>query len=352
MAILSHETIESMKAANFSVEQSSVDGIAVVRLSDAAHATEIAIAVSVGNMAYRFRSAGEEILYFPYASAGEWKAKPAFCGIPFLAPWGNRLDGDAYWANGKRYLLNAKLGNLRRDAHQAPIHGLLNFSPYWEVVETGADETSAWTTSRLEFARRPDLMAQFPFAHTLTMTHRLRGGELEVETAIENHSAEPLPVAVGHHPYFCLPGVARDEWRVHLAARDHLALNDMQIPTGDRRPVELSDPYPLKGAVLDDVFSNLVRDADGRARFWVDGGGRRITVTYGPKYTVAIVYAPAGHDYVCFEPMSAITNAFNLAHAGVYGELQSVAPGEVWRESFWISYEAGHGRNDGQSVSR
>jgi aldose 1-epimerase len=35
--------------------------------------------------------------------------------------------------------------------------------------------------------------------------------------------------------------------------------------------------------------------------------------------------------------MAAITNAFNLAHDGVYQELQSVAPGETWKESFWLS---------------
>jgi len=35
--------------------------------------------------------------------------------------------------------------------------------------------------------------------------------------------------------------------------------------------------------------------------------------------------------------MAAITNGFNLAHDGVYKELQSVAPGGTWRESFWMS---------------
>ena len=35
--------------------------------------------------------------------------------------------------------------------------------------------------------------------------------------------------------------------------------------------------------------------------------------------------------------MAAITNAFNLAHAGVYKELQSVPPGATWKESFWLS---------------
>ena len=34
---------------------------------------------------------------------------------------------------------------------------------------------------------------------------------------------------------------------------------------------------------------------------------------------------------------NAITNGFNLAHTGVYKDLQSVPPGGQWRESFWIS---------------
>jgi len=341
-----------MKPANYAVERAQVDGIPVVRLSDAARRAAVAVAPSIGNMAYQFRVAEEDILWFPYLSPAELKAKPVFCGIPFLAPWANRLDGDAYWANGRHYSLNPVLNNIRRDQHQLPIHGLLNFSPYWEMAESGADDASAWTASRLEFSRRPDLMAQFPFAHTLTVTHRLSGGQLEVETAIENHSAEPLPVAVGHHPYFTLPGVPRDQWRVHLAAGDHFSLDDKLIPTGERHPVGFSDPYPLKDAALDDVFGNLIRDPDGRARFRVEGAGRRLTVTYGPKYTVATVYAPPGKNFICVEPMSAVTDAFNLAHAGIYAELQSVQPGEVWRESFWISYDAGQGTKDDQSMPR
>jgi aldose 1-epimerase len=263
------------------------------------------------------------------------------CGIPFLAPWGNRIDGDAYWANGRHYRLNPELGNLRRDSHGKPIHGLLNFSPDWRLVSSGCDAGGAWASSRVEFATHPSMMAQFPFAHTITMTHRLSNGELEVETCLENHSTEPMPVAVGYHPYFRLPG-ARDEWRVHLAARDHLVLNDLTIPTGERRAAaaDFADPHPLATGPLDDVFSNLIRDSDGRARFWVEGAGRRLTVAYGPKYTVAVVYAPAGREFICFEPMAAITNAFNLAHAGQYAELQHIPPGAEWRESFWVKFES------------
>jgi aldose 1-epimerase len=50
-----------------------------------------------------------------------------------------------------------------------------------------------------------------------------------------------------------------------------------------------------------------------------------------------VVYAPKGREFVCFEPMAAVTNAFNLAHAGKYPELQSVPAGGRWRESFWVT---------------
>src|SRR6185369_1270611 len=95
--------------------------------------------------------------------------------------------------------------------------------------------------------------------------------------------------------------------------------------------------HALHNSQLDDVFTGLIRDADGRARFHVEGVRERVTVAYGPKYPVAVVFAPPGRDFICFEPMSAVTNAFNLAHSGAYRELQSVPPGGVWRESFWIS---------------
>jgi aldose 1-epimerase len=204
------------------------------------------------------------------------------------------------------------------------------------VVSVTADARSAHATSRLEFWKHPALMAQFPFAHTITMTYRLADGVLEVETLLENHSSDPMPVGIGYHPYFQLPDVPRDEWSVHLAAREQMTLSDALIPTGERKPLTEPD-RGLRGTQLDDVFTKLIRAADGRAHFVVQGGGRKITVSYGPQFPVAVVYAPAGRQFVCFEPMAAITNAFNLAHARVYKELQSVPAGGQWKESFCVA---------------
>ena len=231
------------QAANYTVQKLAIDGVDVVRLSDAARRTEVTIAPSIGNMAYEMKVNGKNAFWFPYRSPAELKEKPTLCGNPFLAPWANRIDLDAFWANGKKYLLNPDLGNLRRDQHQKPIHGLLNFSAEWKLVAAAADANSAYATSRLEFWRHPEMMAQFPFAHTLTMTYRLANGVLEVETTIDNHASEPMPVAIGYHPYFRLHGVPRDEWRVHLAAREHVVLNSQLIPTGELKPVTFADPH-------------------------------------------------------------------------------------------------------------
>ena len=324
------------EAANYSTGKAVIDGFEIVQLADRARGIEVSIVPSIGNIAYAMSVHGKNILWFPFKSLPEMKVKPVLCGVPFLAPWANRFDQDAFYANGRKYLLNPALGNLRRDPNQHPIHGLLLFSPYWKVTKIEADGESARVTSRLEFWRYPDLMAQFPFAHSIEMTYRLAGGALEVETALENESSEPMPVAVGYHPYFQVPDTAREQWNVHVAAREHVELLPNLTPTGARNAVTLPDPAPLATTPLDDVFTNLVRGKDERAEFWVEAGGRKISVIYGPKYTVAIVYAPPGKDFICFEPMSAITNAFNLAHTGVYKELQSIPPGGTWRESFWI----------------
>jgi aldose 1-epimerase len=324
-------------AANYSAERITSHDIEVVRLADAARETVVSIAPSLGNKAFEMKVKGKNVLYFPFDDISGLKATPTMCAVPFLWPWANRIDGDAYWVNGRKYLLNPDLANFRYDANHKPIHGLIVYSSDWQVVRVEADAHAAWVTSRFDFAKYPELMAQFPFAHTVEMTYRLQNGVLEVRTAVHNQSAEPIPIAMGFHPYFQLHDAPRDQWKVHLAAREEYLLSNVLIPTGEKKPVAVSDPQPLAGTQLDNVFGSLIRGEDGKAHFWVQGKQEKLEVIYGPKFTVAVAYAPPGKEFVCFEPMAAPTNAFNLAHAGLYKELQSVAPGKDWQESFWIS---------------
>lgn len=315
----------------------------VVQLEDVRTRTTVSIVPGVGNIAFGMTVNGSKVLWWPYGSLDEFKAKPGLGGVPFLGPWANRLDEQAFYANGRRYAFDMSLGNVRGDI---PIHGFLTTTSNWRLMKVEADNSSAWATSLLEFYRQPAWMAQFPFAHTIEMTYRLRNGVLEVAMRIHNLSREPMPVAVGFHPYFQLTDSKRDEWTISVGARSRWLLNQNKLPTGQRQPIEEFFANPrsvaLKDYDLDDVFGDLVRDTAGRATMSVLGKMQRIDVEFGPNWRAAVVWAPKptspaqDRNFVCFEPMAGITNAMNLAHRGVYSELQSIPPDGVWEERFWI----------------
>jgi aldose 1-epimerase len=322
---------ESFYAARRGIDH----GIETVHLACASDDINVSIVPSIGNRGYEMLVHGQNILHFPHAGAAELKSDRHLSGIPFLAPWANRMP-EGFHANGKNYKFPAESGALRLDANGIPIHGLLSSSPFWEVTDLGADEKSAHVTSRLEFWRHPDLMAVWPFAHTYEMTYRLSAGAVEVSLAIENLSSDAMPVAVGFHPYFRLPGVRIADAVARIPVNRHVDTDSRLVPTGDTTAVDFDEVAPLRNRGFDDGFTGLKRNADGRTVFSVEGEGKKIEVTFGARYPVAIVYAPAGENFICFEPMSAVTNGINLAAEGKYPELQWVAPGGQWRESFWI----------------
>ncbi len=322
----------------------------VIELRDATHDTTVTLIPSVGNITSGMKVKGHDVLRWPAVTVEQFKAKPQFAGNPFLAPWANRLDEQAFYANGKRYAFDMELGNVRGTI---PIHGMLLFTNEWQVIEVTADARSARTTSRLDFFRNPMWMKQFPFAHTIEMTHTLQDGVLQVTTRLRNMSREPMPVSIGFHPYFQLTDSTRDEWTISVGAKSHWLLAENKVPTGEREPIEKFFPDPraiaLKEYDLDHVFGDLVRDGTGHAVMSLKGKSQQLDVVLGPNYRAMVIYAPnpaaatqkpgappQNRKFICFEPMAGITNAMNLAHKGLYDDLQSVPPGETWEESFWV----------------
>ncbi len=139
-------------------------------------------------------------------------------------------------------------------------------------------------------------MKQFPFAHTLQMTYRLADGVLEVKTQIENLSIEPMPVAIGFHPYFQLTDSTREDWVLSIGAKAHWLLAENKIPTGETEPADKFFPnrkaVPLKDFDLDHVFGDLERDAQGRAVMSVKGKAQQLDVILGPNYRSIVLYSP------------------------------------------------------------
>jgi len=320
-------------AQRYSAQQSED----VVRLHDTTTETAVSILTAVGNIAFEMNVKGQNVLYWPYRSIEEFKARPGMSGIPFVGPWIDRLDEPAFFANGRRYAFDLQLGNVRGEM---PSHGFVTTTDQWKVVEARADADAAWVTSRLEFYRQPGWMKQWPFAHTVEITHRLQDGVLEVQTTIVNMSAEPMPVAIGFHPYYQLTDSPRDDWTLSVGAATHWRLTSNTVPTGEMEPIERFFPtptaVPLGEYALDDVFSDLVRDERGRATISVAGKSQRLEIRVGPNYRAVTIWSPKDRRFICVEPTAGIIDALNLAARGLYQELQSVAPGGTWRERFWV----------------
>jgi aldose 1-epimerase len=355
----------------------------VVQLRDARADVVISVLTPVSN-AYEMVVKGENVIRMPIKSVDEMRARPGLNGIPLLAPFANRLDDTYFYANGKKYNFDTENGTVRGPV---PIHGYLTGASAWKVVEAKADADGAWLTTKLEFYKNPLYMQNFPFAHVLTMTYRLSNGEMEVHTKIENLSIEPMPVAIGFHPYFQLTDSVRNDWVLNVPAATHWKLADNKVPTGETEPADLfwggdRRAVPMSrfaNRLIDDVFTDLERDARGRATVSVKGKSQTLAVTLGPKFKTILVYstvapppppnpnapprppqaaapapppvstgpaiplsakdqspAPLARGFVAFEPMAGITNSMNAAQKGQYKDLQSIPPGGTWEESFWV----------------
>lgn len=85
------------------------------------------------------------------------------------------------------------------------------------------------------------------------------------------------------------------------------------------------------GALGEREFDDLFGELDPLPVFVLAGGGRRIDVAFEAGYPFAQVYAPAGQELICFEPMTAPTNSL------VSGDrLTLVAPGDSYVARFRI----------------
>lgn len=241
-------------------------------------------------------------------------------GIPLLYPWANRLASRGYTAAGTAVVLPEPDGRYGLDPNGLPIHGALPGELRWTVsVGSPADRI----VGRLDW-RSPELLELFPFEHELEMAATLGIGELTIEVTLRATGADAVPVSFGFHPYLTIPRCARPDWRVTLGASERLVADEWMIPTGEREPLAQRQ-FRLSDQSWDDGLDGL----DAQARFIVASERLTLTMTFEAGFRFAQVYAPPGHDYICFEPMTAPTDALNSGRG-----LTVVAPGDQYRARF------------------
>jgi aldose 1-epimerase len=233
-------------------------------------------------------------------------------GIPLLHPWANRLA---------RPLAASPL--LHPDQNGLPIHGVLPAAlPFTVDHETASSLSAAFSTTE-----HPALLEVFSHPHVLRVEATLTDDSLELRTTLAAMGRKPVPVSFGYHPYLCLPDVPRAEWDIDVPVRTRLVLDERMLPTGERRPAEIEP-----GALADRAFDDSFCDVEDGTSFLLRGGGRTVAVTFLEGYSFAQIYAPADADVICFEPMTAPTNALATGDS-----LRHVRPGDTYTAAFRIT---------------
>jgi aldose 1-epimerase len=271
---------------------------------------------AAGMIGHSLEHRGEELLV-QRGGLDAWRGTGKSFGLPLLHPWANRLRDWRYAAAGRAVTIDRSRGVVRADENGLPIHGALAAAEDWDVVDAGADGDAAWLAAALDYSRRDDRLAVFPFQHRLELELRLQGDALTIATTVEATGTNEVPLSFGWHPWLSLPGVPRAEWELALPARAAFALDDRNLPTGAR--TELApERGPLGDRALDAHFA-VAEDA----RFVLAGGGREIAVEWAGGFRFAQLFAPTDLDVACPEPMMAPVAALSTGD-----ELECVQPGE------------------------
>jgi aldose 1-epimerase len=243
-----------------------------------------------------------------------------------LLPWPNRLrDGRWRW-NGQDLQLD-----VTSPETPTAIHGLVGAQP-WSVLDT--------TDGGVTVGAVVEPRSGYPFRLAAAIDYRLADGGLTTTVRVRNDGDDAAPFGVGMHPYLAV-GAERDgdvaQAEVTLPARTVLEL-DGGLPTGRSRPFD-GAVGRIGDRALDDALTDLVRDADGRARVRLRGPAGRLELALDEAWRWLQVYTgdtlPDGERRrsVAVEPMTCPPNA--LADGT---DLVVLAPGESWAGSWRLSW--------------
>lgn len=237
-----------------------------------------------------------------------------------LMPWPNRIRDGAYTWQGRELQLA-----LTEPSRHNASHGLARW------VSWTPEEHAAHSVSLVH-----RLMAQtgYPWLLELRVDYVLSADGLAVTQVATNLSDSPAPYACGAHPYLRAGAGPVDRWELTLPAARRCLVDERRLPVGiedvDDTTYDFRVSRPIRTARLDDAFTGLERDDDGRAtvllRDPASGQGAALWVDERVRWLQVFTADDAGElarRALAVEPMTAPADAFNSGE-----DLDVLEPGQ------------------------
>jgi aldose 1-epimerase len=245
-----------------------------------------------------------------------------------LMPWPNRLrDGRYEWDGAEQQL------PLTEAETATAIHGLVRWVN-WTVAEHDPD--------RIVVTHRLHPQPGWPGTLDLRIEYRLDDDGLAVTTTALNVGSEACPFGAGFHPYIGLGAGAVDTLSLTLPGRTRLEADERGLPVG-RAPVagtalDYHAPTTIGDARLDDCFTDLVRDDDGRSRVRIQSRQRQATVWLDEAFGYLMVFTgdtlspDRRRQGLAVEPMTCPPNALRSGEG-----IAVLAPGDAFTAAWGIA---------------
>jgi aldose 1-epimerase len=285
-----------------------------------------------------------DILY----SAPDWESNPVptRSGHPILFPFPGRMRDARFTFEGKVYQLP-----FNDSTKQHAIHG---FTPrnVWRAIDWNGDDEFAFITGQFNLKKdMPAAVSLWPADFNLNVTYRLYHDRLRVDATIENLGPGPLPLGLGYHPYFRLPGVHESDigGLVLQANVNEVWETEASLPTGWRKDVsgdiDFRHPTPIGATELDHVFTGVRGEATrlgGLVELAVlshPSAMGRLRVLADPSFRDLVLFTPAHRQAVAIEPYTCSADAANLAARGIDSGWRVIPQGTEWEASVEYRWE-------------
>ena len=224
-----------------------------------------------------------------------------------LTPFSNRLRQGRFTFQGRKITLPLNTSG----PHVEHGHG---WQSQWHAIDVTPE------SAILRLQHNADA---WPFDYVMEQRFRLRAGALEIELVTHNDSNLPMPYGFGLHPYF----PRTPECRLAASVSGFWESDAQVMPLRHTLPPVALDPakgLPVADRVMDNAFTGW----QGRAVIDWPERAARLTMTATPALGVLVVYIPPDETYFCAEPVSNITDAFNLSRERGDTGILILAPGE------------------------
>jgi aldose 1-epimerase len=307
----------------------AADGYDSIVIESSGSELHAAFVPRAGMVCCSLRHRGVELLA-QRSGVRAYAQRGATMGIPLLYPWANRLAGLRYPGPGGEVQLDPTDPLLKLDQNGLPIHGAIAGLLPWELLEQPVAEADRSVADRVHARlawRSAELLAIFPYPHTVELRASVVGARLTIATTVRADGGCDLPVSFGFHPYLTIADTYRRDWRIELPVASRLLLDERMIPTAAGPPLE-----PRHFRLADGDWDDALTGLEQPAAFSASADERRIDVEFCDGFSHAQIYAPSGENFICFEPMTAPTNAL-VSREG----LQVLAAGDAFHATFAIS---------------